>query len=111
MKPLKTVWITHSDPYKDFSDASKFGEVYPIVQHLPRSYDTTDMVVALRRALREYEPDDYFSPIGDPTLSGICMSIILEMYGTINVLKWDKRTSAYILQVWTLEQSFTTADD
>jgi hypothetical protein len=54
--------------------------------------------------LRNWKPGDYLLMIGDPTLCAVCMSIITEDNGVVNVLSWDRNTFQYLPLEWDFDQ-------
>lgn len=91
----KNVFIVYNDTRKDFSAAEKYGQLRDIYSSLGRQYNGDKLIEHARRVLRNWQPGDYLLMVGDPTLCAICMSVILEKEGEIDVLRWDRNQFEY----------------
>lgn len=83
-------------PSMDFTPAAKYGELNLILDDdfNPLFFQRT--IEQIKWALVNFRDCDYFLPVGDPAIIGACCSIIVEKFGVLNILKWDKKTQSYI---------------
>ena len=111
----KTVFVVQVDNNKDLSDAKRYGALRAVFGNPKKPYNTPNMVSKARRVLKDWRAGDYLLMIGDPTLCGVCMSIITELDDTVNVLSWDRNSFEYVPQHWEMFSSGNfndkTADD
>lgn len=102
----RTVYVVQVDNHKDISDAKRYGQLRAVFGNPRKPYDTDAMISKARRVLDNWLPGDYLLMIGDPALCAVCMAIVAEREGIINVLSWDRNTFQYVAQRW----DFTVAD-
>lgn len=110
----KTVYVVQVDYQKDLSDAKKYGQLRAVFSNPRKPYDTETMVSKARHVLQNWIDGDYLLMIGDPTLCAVCMGVVLEQNGRVNILSWDRNTFQYIPQTWDFDiepYDFTTAED
>jgi len=110
----RTVYVVQVDYNKDLSDAKKYGQLRAVFSNPRKPYDTDAMVGKARHVLESWADGDYLLMIGDPTLCSVCMGIVLEQTGNVNVLSWDRNTFQYIPQAWDFDSKsydFATAED
>lgn len=100
----KTVYVVQVDNTKDLSDAKKYGSLRAVFGNPKKPYNTGAMISSARRVLRNWKDGDYLLMIGDPTLCAVCMSIITEDAGIVNVLSWDRNTFQYLPLEWDFDQ-------
>ena len=82
----------------DISPALAFGRIEVLL-----TYYGTDpalapqpMITDLRRALRDYRPEDYFLPMGSPGAIAASAAIAAQhAAGRLNVLVWDRAERKY----------------
>lgn len=98
-----TVYLPHDDGTKDYSDAVRFGDlhvirrkfIYPdefIDGRLPR-----DVWQTFWDAARQYDGDkDYVLPYGDLVQVTTFTSLILVMFKSLRVLRYDRHEKAYM---------------
>jgi len=81
----------------DLSPAAMWGEpivVLPYMQSLLAPETTID---AIAERLKDYTPDDFIVPIGDPVLMCMVVAIAAKISGgKVRLLKWDRRGNVYI---------------
>jgi hypothetical protein len=104
MSDEKTVYVVQVDNTKNLSDAKQYGSLLAVFGNPKKPYNTSAMVSSARRVLRNWKPGDYLLMIGDPTLCAVCMSIITEDNGVVNVLSWDRNTFQYLPLEWDFDQ-------
>lgn len=92
----RNVFVVYNDTRKDMSAAEKFGRLRDVYSSLGRHYNGDKLIEHARRVLRNWQPGDYLLLVGDPTLCGICMSVVLEKEGEITVLRWDRVNFEYV---------------
>ena len=95
MSNAKTVWFTFKDTRRDYSAADRFGEHKVIFSNPSPNFLPQNAIDHARRALSKMKEHDYIVPSGDPTLSIIVAQAAAEMYGYVNILRWDNRTFEY----------------
>lgn len=93
MTKQPTVWVTSTDPAKNFDDASRFGRV--------RILDMSDKNHAAAGAIlqEEFEADDYIIFVGHPVRIAVCGQAVFNLFPQINVLIWDRKRMAYFSQL------------
>ena len=106
------MWIVYKDPYKDFRNARRFGQLkYVFSTPLGRTYHTERMLTYAREVLADWRAGDYLLMVGDPALCGVCMAVVAELDGVIPILRWDREEFQYVPQTWDFDLDFETADD
>lgn len=109
----RTVYVVQVDNNKDLSDAKKYGALKAVFGNPRKPYDTYNMISKARRVFEDWVPGDYLLVIGDPTLCGVCMSVISENFDTVNILSWDRNSFQYAPQRWDfgmVQEGFETAE-
>lgn len=79
----------------DFSSAAVHGELIPIISE---SYDPAFMEQAteeIKKGLADYKADDFFLAVGSPIAIAVCSGVILRRFGSMKMLKWERRLSTY----------------
>jgi hypothetical protein len=99
-----TVYVVQVDHTKDLSDAKRYGTLQAVYGNPRKPYDTQTMINTARKVLDNWKPGDYLLMIGDPALCAVCMSIITEEDGEVNVLSWDRNTFQYLPTTWDFDQ-------
>lgn len=112
----RTVFVAQADYHKDLSDAKRFGALRAVFTNVRKPYDTADLLRKARRALSAYTHGDYLLLLGDPALSAVCLSVICEREGSVNLLSWDRNSFSYVPQTWHFDEfpedeESPTADD
>lgn len=82
-------------PSLDFSNALIFGEIKVILDRDDVIYRYAEIAKKIRLSLDDFKQDDYFLPIGDLIVVGMCLGYLLRRFNMIQVLKWDKKTRTY----------------
>jgi hypothetical protein len=80
------------DSGKNLSPAREYGEI-EVILHRDATKDAGP--IALHRKLREFRKDDFLLLIGHPIFIGLAMHAVLQMYGSVNCLVWDKNHYCY----------------
>lgn len=93
----KIVWVTCGDNRKDLSEAKKYGKLIDVFTFAQTKNETNgdELVAHARKALAKVKPGDYVLPIGDPSLVGICMAVMLENIEELHVLRWNREEYTY----------------
>ena len=100
---MRNVFVVSSDATKDMSEARKFGKLRAVFENPKKPYDTYRLVSQARFVLQNFEEGDYLLMVGDPSLCALCMTVVAETCGRINVLSWDRRYFTYVNQEWNLD--------
>lgn len=96
----RTVFVVQVDNSKDMSEAKKFGQLRAVFDNPRKPYDTTRLIAKARFVLQDFQDGDYLLMIGDPTLCAVCMTVVAEQHGRINVLSWNRLYFNYSKQEW-----------
>lgn len=102
----KTVFVVQVDNNKDMSEAKKFGQLRAVFDNPRKPYDTDKLVSKARWVLQDFQDGDYLLMIGDPTLCAVCMSVVLEHVGVVNVLSWNRIYFNYDVQTWDFDTEY-----
>lgn len=94
------VYVVMNDNRKDLTDAERYGQLKDVFSSVGRVYNTPRMIEHARRVLSKWKDGDSLLVIGDPTLCGVCMSIVLENHDHIDILRWDRDNMQYVKQAW-----------
>jgi hypothetical protein len=81
-------------PRYDISPALKYGELTYVFEKPKKLLGDSPVLIA-EEILRSMGPNDYLLLIGDPTLIGICMKIVADLFGRVRILQWDRSSSQY----------------
>lgn len=95
-----TVYVVQSDSKKDLSDAKRYGRLLAVFGNPRKPYQTYDMINHARKILKDFQEGDSLLMLGDPTLCGVCMSVVCEYSETVQILSWDRNHFCYIPQQW-----------
>lgn len=89
------LWV----PTINIKPAQQWGELVTI---LPPAASRTGIDLCaevIRRAMEDYNTEDYLVAVGDPTLYAIAAVVAArKAEGTLRMLKWDRIQSRYILE-------------
>jgi hypothetical protein len=93
---MSTVYVVSMTKNLDISQAEDYGALTSVFPSGSQIYGgqsmTEDYVKTARRKLRNFRPDDFILPVGDPLLIGIAFMAAAEASGgEVQMLKWDKR--------------------
>lgn len=81
----------------DLSKAEKYGDVRVLVPHGQSLVSSVPVVRQLNEQLRDFTPDDFLLPLGDPAIMAVASAIASRnTNGVLNVLKWDRRAGTYL---------------
>jgi hypothetical protein len=83
-------------PAFDFSTATSFGTLTPILDKDDDPLFLARITPKIREALADFNDEDYFVAVGDPSLIAICAALILRRRKTMKMLKWDKKLVRYL---------------
>jgi len=86
-----------SVPTFDFTGATTYGILTVILEKDDNPLFLARITAKIRAALRDFNDDDYFVAVGDPSVIAICAGILLRRSNRLKLLKWDKKLSRYIL--------------
>ena len=84
-------------PKINIMGASKYGEFKFLLPELSQIiFSPGPLIFKLRKALKNYRPNDYLLLTGDPAIIGVACSIVSDITnGKYNLLKWDKQERKY----------------
>ena len=85
------------NPKINIMGASKYGEFKFLLPEFSQIiFSPGPLIFKLRKALKDYRPEDYLLLTGDPAIIGVACSIVSDMTnGKYNLLKWDKQKRQY----------------
>ena len=85
------------NPKINIMGASKYGEFKFLLPEFSQIiFSPGPLIFKLRKALKDYRPEDYLLLTGDPAIIGVACSIVSDMTnGKYNLLKWDKQERQY----------------
>lgn len=92
-------------PTVNIKPAEQFGDVIVLLPAGAQFYATKELIRIIKERLNEfnYGPDDYFLPMGSPTVMAVASAIVARRgNGCIQLLQWDNHRDAYDL--FSLEQ-------
>ena len=84
-------------PKINIMGASKYGEFKFLVPEFSQIiFSPGPLIFKLRKALKNYRPNDFLLLTGDPAIIGVACSIVSDITnGKYNLLKWDKQERKY----------------
>jgi len=84
-------------PKINIMGASEYGEFVFLLPELSQIiFSPGPLIFKLRKALKDFTPEDYLLLTGDPAIIGVACSIVSDMTnGKYNLLKWDKQERKY----------------
>ena len=84
-------------PKINIMGASKYGEFKFLLPEFSQIiFSPGPLIFKLRKALKNYRPNDFLLLTGDPAIIGVACSIVSDMTnGKYNLLKWDKQERKY----------------
>ena len=84
-------------PKINIMGASEYGEFVFLLPELSQIiFSPGPLIFKLRKALKDFTPEDYLLLTGDPAIIGVACSIVSDMTnGKYNLLKWDKQEKQY----------------
>lgn len=100
-RPMRSIRNKDGDiidrvPMFDLSPAREFGTVHVLLEHGAIALMPSRLTRKLRGALKEFGPDDYLIPTGDPVAAGVAVAMAAaKNCGRIKLLRWDKQDGAY----------------
>jgi hypothetical protein len=92
----RTVFVVYADKRKDLSKAEQYGTMKEVFSSLGKTYNPDALIEHARHVLDAAQEGDYLLVVGDPTLCGICMAVMLERLETVSVLRWDRYNLQYV---------------
>ena len=77
--------------------ASEYGELKVLLpENAQIILSAGPLVFKLKKALRDYTPEDYLLLTGDPAIIGVACSVVSDITtGKYKLLKWDKQERRY----------------
>ena len=100
---MATVFITQSSRGKNIEPARKFGELNVILQQgdTRPGCDYNALRNRLERELVDFDPEkDYLLNIGDPHVTGLAYSFVIDQtQGYLRLLKWVMKSQEYVSSV------------
>jgi len=84
-------------PKINIMGASKYGEFKFLLPEFSQIiFSPGPLIFKLRKALKDYRPEDYLLLTGDPAIIGVACSIVSDITnGKYQLLKWDKQERKY----------------
>jgi len=84
-------------PKINIMGASKYGKFKFLLPEFSQIiFSPGPLIFKLRKALKDYRPEDYLLLTGDPAIIGVACSIVSDITnGKYNLLKWDKQERRY----------------
>lgn len=80
----------------DFTKAASFGNLKEILGEFEDFLFVDRIVDHAEKALASFQDGDYLLAVGDPTVIAICSGILFRAKKKVNMLKWDRKSRAYI---------------
>ena len=84
-------------PAYDFSVAAQYGMLTEILTKDDDVNFLSSHIPKIREALADYQADDFFIAVGDPSLIAVCAGIILRKHPSMKMLKWDRKMHVYFI--------------
>ncbi len=83
-------------PYVNLAPATEFGDLVFVLDPRHPVLDAALVMSILDDKLKDFKPEDFLLPIGDP--AAICMAgaVACRYSDTITLLKWNKREKKYV---------------
>lgn len=88
----KRVWI---EVY-DFGPAEVFGQLEIVLDEGDDPALISRMVPKVEKRLSDFSPDDYFLPVGSPTLIAACAGVIFRRNPRMKMLTWAREMKTYV---------------
>ena len=85
-------------PVVNIAPAAEHGEVITMMPPSAPFFATTDLIVQLRKHLKNYnyENGDALIALGDPAVIAAAAAILAKDFGQFIILKWDRQVSRYL---------------
>jgi hypothetical protein len=83
-------------PVFDFTSAAAYGTLTPILDKDDDPLFLARITPKIRDALADFNDEDYFVAVGDPSVIAVCSGLILRRRKTLKMLKWDKKLARYL---------------
>jgi hypothetical protein len=83
-------------PTVNIDHAKTFGELNVMLPPEAGRLETSSIVAALKRMMKDYGPDDYVVALGDPMIIAIASVIAERAAGRLRLLRWDRNTREYV---------------
>jgi hypothetical protein len=84
-------------PAFDLTPAAAFGEIRTIMPSGWNGIGTSEAEHIMQQKLKDFKQADYLLPLGDPVLIMLAGMVAgMKTAGYVQVLKWDRKTKAYI---------------
>lgn len=81
----------------DLTSAAKYGEIKILIPAGQSLVSSVPVVRQLNDLMRDFSRDDYLLPLGDPAIMAAASGVAtLKTAGCFSVLKWDRRSGAYL---------------
>lgn len=90
------LWV----PTVNVNPAKKYGELVIMLPAGSQFYAASEAVRIIKHRLAEldFTPDDYFLPMGSPTVMAVAAAIAARRgNGCLNLLQWDNQQDTYHL--------------
>ena len=85
------------NPKINIMGASEYGEFKFLLPEFSQMiFSPGPLIFKLRKALKDFNEEDYLLLTGDPAIIGVACSIVSDITnGKYNLLKWDKQERKY----------------
>lgn len=97
---MPTVYVIQNNPFNDTTSATQYGELKVLVPFGDNNYAVRDTITLLKDGLKDFKEGDYVLLMGDPVAIALTGLVLYEVLGEtdhVRFLKWNRRTSEYIL--------------
>jgi hypothetical protein len=102
MSSAPRVFLTQRVPFRDYSDARRFGQVFtPNSQSqffADEEWKHSEIAKVLQREFSVFRPQDYLLAQGDPAVIAAAVAYLFsagKVSTHLNLLKWDRENSRY----------------
>ena len=94
-----TVWITQENN-KNYSQAKNYGEPTFVTSFeyssIANSKINSYILKDIDAMANKFNPEtDYLLFTGDPVIIALCVHALLDIHGSVNVLKWQNQDKIY----------------
>lgn len=84
-------------PAIDLNPASEYGKLFALTPP-DKDLPFEDELEQLRTNIAQMDPKDFILCVGDVALVAAAICYANDMFGTVKLLRWEKRDQAYTVQ-------------
>ncbi len=84
-------------PAFNFTSAASYGTLTPILDREDNPLFLARITAKIKDVLKDFNEDDFFVAVGDPSVIAICAGFILRRSRNLKLLKWDRKLGRYIV--------------